>query len=82
MAAPYKVVDAMVTCGVNNAIIFNGATQAKRITTDVFNDGHNSMIDKTYTELQEDLKAYSSLMVANGHIILTPGITRNIRAYI
>ena len=81
-AAPYKVVDAMIDCGLNTTIIFNGATQAARIATEVFDDDHNSVIDKSYDELQEDLKAFSSLTVANGQIRLTPGTTRNIRAYI
>ena len=30
MAAPFNVTDAMVLCGVNNAKLFNGATQHAR----------------------------------------------------
>jgi hypothetical protein len=47
-----------------------------------FDDDHNAVMDKSYTELQEDFKAFSSLIVANGQIHLTPSMTRNIRAYI
>ena len=82
MAAPFTVTDAMVLCGVNNVVVFNGATQAERIAGEIFDDDHNAVMDKSYTELQEDLKAFSSLTVQNGQIRLTPGTTRNIRAYI
>ena len=76
--APYEVVDAMIACGVNNAILLNEATQAERIATEIFDDYHTFVMDKIYVELQEDLKAYSSLTVANGQIRLTHGVTQNI----
>ena len=80
--ATFEVVDAMALCGVDNVVQFNGATAAGRIATEIFDDDHQSVMDKSYTELQEDLKAFSSLTVANGQIRLMPGTTRNIRAYI
>ena len=48
MAAPYEVVDAMRACGVDNVTLFNGASAAQRIATEVFDDNHNSVMDKTY----------------------------------
>ena len=82
MAAAFEVIDAMALCGVENTIRFNGATAAERIAMEMFDDDHQSVMDKSYTDLQDDLKAFSSLTVANGQIRLTPGTTRNIRAYI
>ena len=81
-AEPFQVVDAMVLCGVNNIILFNDTTQAAHIAGEIFDDDHNTVMDKSYTELQEDLKAFSLLTIANGQICLTPGTTRNIQAYI
>ena len=77
VVAPYEAVGAMIACSVNYAILFNGETQTERIATEIFDDDP-SVMDKTYVELQEDLKAYSSLTVANGQIRLTHGVTQNI----
>jgi hypothetical protein len=67
-AVEYEVTHAMIACGIDNNVLFNGATQAQRIATEIFDDDHQSVMDKTINELQEDLKAYSSLTVANGQI--------------
>ena len=50
-AAPFQVVDAMILCGVNNTDLFNGATQAARIAGEIFDNDHNTVMDKPYTEL-------------------------------
>ena len=39
-------------------------------------------MDKTSKELRTDLKTYSDLTIAQGQIRLTPGVKRNIQAYI
>jgi hypothetical protein len=66
-AVQFQVVEAMILFGVNNVIlVFNGATQAAQVATEIFDDDHNAVIDKSYAELQEDFKAFSSLTVANG----------------
>jgi hypothetical protein len=80
--AQFEVEDAMTACGVDNQVLFNGATQAQCITTEIFDNDHYSVMDKMINELQDDLKSYSSLTTANDQIRLTPGITRNIKAYI
>ena len=81
-AQAYTVLDTMIACGVNNVILFNGASQVNRIATEVFDEDHTSVMDKTFTELQDDLKTYSQLTVANRQIRFTPSIIRNIKAYI
>jgi hypothetical protein len=65
-AVQFQVVEAMILFGVNNVLLFNGATQAAQVATEIFDDDHNAVIDKSYAELQEDFKAFSSLTVANG----------------
>ena len=39
-------------------------------------------MDKTYVELDDDLKSYSTLTVAHAKIRLTPGYKKNIKAFI
>ena len=78
MEAPqqHTVLKAIQACGVNTLIQFNGATQAERISSEIFDDDFMSCMDKTMDELMTDLKSYSALTVANGQIRLTPGITK------
>ena len=60
MAAPVQTVfDAMVACGVDNAIAFNGDTAAVRIVEEVFDNDFMSYIDKDISEIEEDFKRYS-----------------------
>lgn len=82
MAAPFTVMDAMIACGINNAVFFNGATACQRIATEIFDNDFLSCLDKSYTELDDSLKDYSALTVANGQIRLTPGIKTNVKAFI
>ena len=82
-AAPtFTVIDVMAQCGVDNFVLFNGATQAQRFGTEVFDNDFHSCMDKTFEELDEDFKSYSTLTVANCQIRLNPGTKRNIRAFI
>ena len=82
MAAPFTVFNAMVACGIDNNTMFNGATACERIATEIFDDDFLSCLDKTYSELDDSLKDYSALTVANGQIRLTPGIKTNVKAFI
>ena len=81
MAAPFTIIDALILCGVDDNAFWNGAHQAERISTDIFDDDYNSILDKTFEEMDEDLKSYSILTVANGQIRLNPGTKRNIRGF-
>ena len=81
-APPYTVANAIFICGVNNRVLFNGTTQAERIVGEIFDDDFESCIDKTMKELDEDLKSYSSLTVANGQIRLNPSQRKNVRAFV
>ena len=79
---PFTVTDAMVLCGVPNATMFNGNTQAQRIAEDVFDDDFQSTMDKTFHELEDDFKSYSTMTVNQGQIRLNPGTKKRIKAFI
>ena len=76
------VLDAIVACGVNNAIMFNGDTAAQRIADEIFDNDFFSCIDKDIDEVEEDFKTYSSLTVNQGQIRLHPGTKRQIKAFV
>ena len=76
------IFDAMVACGVDNAIRFNGDTAAERIATEIFDNDFMSCLDKDVSELEDDFKTYSGLTVNQGQIRLHPGTKRHIKAFI
>ena len=84
-AAPppvFTVTDAIIACGVDTIVIFDGANRAQRIAADIFDDDFTTCIDKTTEDFDNDLKDYSALTVANGQIRLNPATKRNMRAFI
>ena len=87
MSAPgahphFKLANAMFDCGIIDAVLFEGYTKASRIATEIFYDDFTSCMDKTYIELYDDLKSYSSLTTAYCYIRLIPGHKDNIKAFI
>jgi hypothetical protein len=83
-AAPpiHTVLDAIIASGVDNVVIFGGATAAARIATDLFDDSYVTVMDKTWEELETDFKSYTDLTQAEGRIRLLPGIKRNLKGFI
>ena len=73
---------ALTLCGVDDALLFEGETQAQRISNEVFDDDFVSCLDKTFSDLEDDWKTYSSLTVAQGQIRLRPGTKKNIKALV
>ena len=57
----FTVFDAMVLSGANDADDVQGRSSAQRIATDIFEDDFNTSMDKTYKDLDDDLKMCSSL---------------------
>ena len=82
MAAAFTVYDAMVLCGIDDNELFDGRTKAQRIATGVFSDDFNTCMVETMEELQEDLKSFSDLTVAEGRIRLSPGPRKHLKAFI
>ena len=59
----------------------NGETAATRIASNVVDDDFSSCMDKSFDDLDQDLKSYASLTVANGQIRLNPRVTKNIQGF-
>ena len=64
----FTVQDAMIACGIDNVSLFEGAPQTERIASDIFDDNFTACMDKTYEDLDDDLKGYSVLTQAQGQI--------------
>jgi hypothetical protein len=50
------VLDAMITCGIDNDALFMEETQPHRVADDIFDNLLTSCINKTFKELDEHLK--------------------------
>ena len=48
-AIVYTVLDAIITCGVDNATLFNGHTVAQRVAEELFDNDFHACIDKRMT---------------------------------
>ena len=72
----------MFICGIYSPTLFQGDSQAKRISGELFDDEFVSCMDKTVKYLENDLKSYSTLTAANGQIRLNPGQKDNVKAFI
>ena len=57
----FNISDAMIACGVNDVGVFLGHTPVFRLATDIFGDDFTTCMDKTFAELDSDLKTYSDL---------------------
>ena len=79
---PFTLANAMFDCSITDAKSFDGDTKTSRIATEIFDDDFTPCMDKTYVELDDDLKSYSTLTAAHGQIRLTPGHKKNIKALI
>ena len=79
---PFTLANAIFGCGITDAALFDGDTKASRIATEIFDYDFTSCMDKTYVELDDDLKSYSTLTSADGQIRLTPGHKKSIKAFI
>ena len=81
-AIVFTVQDAMIACGIDNVSLFEGAPQTERIASNLFDDNFTACMDKTYEDLDDDLKGYSVMTQAQGQIRLTPGTKKNLKAFI
>ena len=78
----YTVREAMRECGVNDNDNFDGKTPAQRLAEDIFSDDFATCMDKTHKELDSDFKTYSDLTQNQGQIRITPGVKKNIKAFV
>lgn len=80
--APFSVIDAMVECGVDNVVQWNGETAAERIAEGIFGNDYETMMSTTMEEVVDLLKSYKDLTVANGRIVLQPHVHKRIKAFV
>ena len=55
------VLEALVTCGVDNTILINGHTSAWPFSDEIFGNNFESCMDKTTKELENYFKSISEL---------------------
>ena len=77
----HTVLEAMIAIGIDNVAQFDGQTQAERIAEGIFEDDFESCMDKTDSEIDDDLKMWSNLTLANGQIRLQPVQRKRIKAF-
>ena len=68
----FTVVNAMFIFGINRPTLFQGDSQAKRISSKIFDYDFMSCMDRTIKKIDDDSKSYSTLTSANGQICLNP----------
>ena len=62
-AVPHRVSEAMIVIETNNARLFNGQIQVKRIAQSIFDDDFQSCIDKSNDDIDDDLKTWPNLTI-------------------
>ena len=73
-AAAFTVRMAIADCGVDDVALFNGETEAERIAGDLFSNEFGTCVDKTDTDLKEEMNNFANLTIANGRIRVAPGV--------
>ena len=63
----------MFICRIDSPTLFQGDSQAERISREVFDDVFVSCMDKTVKDLDDDLESYSTLKAKNSQICLNLG---------
>ena len=81
-AVTFTIRNSLIACGVNDFALYEGETAAARLDNDIFGDDFSACMDKTFEDLDDDLKAYSTMTLANGQIRLSPGTKKLINAFI
>ena len=81
-AVTFTIRNALIACGVDDVALYDGVTAAAWLANNIFDNDFNACMDKTYEDLDDNLKAYSTMDVANGQIRLNPGTKKLINAFI
>ena len=81
-AVTFTIRDALISCGVDDVALYDKETAAAQLANDISVDDFSACMDKTYEDLDDNLKAYSTMTVANGHIRLNPSTKKLIKAFI
>ena len=81
-AVTFTIRNALITCGVDDVALNDRETAAARLANEIFDNDFSACTDKTFEDLDDDLKAYSTMILANGQIRLNPGTKKLIKAFI
>ena len=81
-AVTFTIRNALIACGVDNVALYDGETASARLANDIFDDEFSACMDKTFEDLDDDLKAFSTMNLTNGQIRLNPGTKKLIKAFI
>ena len=73
-----------ICCVLSNktGLLVNGNNAAEMMAADVFNNNLNTCVDINFSELKDNWKTYSGLIVSEGCIGLIPRTKVNIRAFV
>ena len=72
----------MKACEFNDTDLFDEKNQTERLAADLFGGNFQTCMDKTHSELDLYFKTYSDLTQAQGQICVTPGVKKNIKAFL
>ena len=81
-AVTFTIRNSLIACGVDDVTLYDGETAAARLANDIFDDDFSACMDKTFEDLDDDLKAYSTMALAKCQIRLNPGTKKLINAFI
>ena len=73
-AVTFMIRDDFIAFSVNDVALYDVETAAAQLANDIFDDDFSACMDKTFEDLDDNLKAYSIMNLANGQIrlILVP----------
>ena len=72
----------MFDCGITDDVLFYRNTKVSRSAAELFDDNFTPYVDKTYVEIDDELKSFSTLTTTHVQISQTPGHKKNIKAFI
>ena len=79
---PNFVLNAVLACGVPNLPLFDGQSPAERVTSEVFENDFVTCKNLTKEDLNDSIRSYANLTVANGRIVLNPLTKKRLYAMI
>ena len=79
---PNFVLNAVLACGVSYLPLFDGQSPAERVTSEVFENDFVTCKNLTKEDLNDSIKSYTNLTIANGRIVLNPLTKKRLYAMI
>ena len=67
-AVTFTIRNALIACCVDDVTLYDGETDAAWLANEIFDDAFSAYMDNTFEDLDDDLKAYSTMNLANRQI--------------